>query len=72
MRDNTQEIVDALNEMVVDAGGRIYLAKDAFTRADHFRKMEPRLDHWLGIRRQWDPDQRLKSCQSVRMFGDEP
>lgn len=68
----TQEIVDALNEHVIRAGGRIYLAKDAFTRAEHFRAMEPRLDAWLAVRRKWDPEGKLKSAQSVRVLGDRP
>jgi FAD/FMN-containing dehydrogenase len=72
IRDNTQQVVDALNEFVVAAGGRIYLAKDAFTRAEHFRAMEPRLDRWLAVRRQWDPAGVLRSAQSVRLFGDPP
>lgn len=72
VRDNTQQIIDTLNDFVVSVGGRIYLAKDAFTRADHFRAMEPRLDQWLAIRRRWDPDGQLRSAQSVRLFGDRP
>ena len=36
------QLIDALNECVIKEGGRIYLAKDAFTRAEHFRAMEPR------------------------------
>lgn len=68
----TQAIVDALNEVVIAEGGRVYLAKDAFTRAEHFRAMEPRLDAWLAIRRRWDPEGRLRSAQSVRLFGDQP
>ena len=51
-------------------GGRVYLAKDALTRAEHFRAMEPRLDDWLRVRRIWDPDVALKSALSVRLFGD--
>jgi FAD/FMN-containing dehydrogenase len=70
VRDDTQAIVDKLNEFVIAAGGRIYLAKDAFTRAEHFRAMEPRLPEWLAIRRQWDPLIKLRSAQSVRLFGD--
>jgi FAD/FMN-containing dehydrogenase len=70
VRDNTQAVVDKLNEFVIGAGGRIYLAKDAFTRADHFRAMEPRLPAWQAIRRRWDPAGRLRSAQSVRLFGD--
>lgn len=65
-----QRLVDRLNEAVIGAGGRIYLAKDAFTRADHFRSMEPRLDGWLAVRRQWDPASKIRSSQSVRVLGD--
>jgi FAD/FMN-containing dehydrogenase len=71
IRDNTQDVVDALNEFVVAVGGRVYLAKDAFTRAEHFRAMEPRLAQFEAIRRQWDPQGRIRSAQSVRLFGDQ-
>lgn len=69
MRDDTQRVVDALNVQVLEAGGRIYLAKDALTRPEHFRRMEPRLDEFLRVRRQWDPEGRIRSAQSVRLFG---
>jgi decaprenylphospho-beta-D-ribofuranose 2-oxidase len=69
MRADTQMIVDALNEQVIDEGGRIYLAKDALTRPVHFRRMEPRIEEFLAIRRAWDPDGRIRSAQSVRLFG---
>jgi decaprenylphospho-beta-D-ribofuranose 2-oxidase len=72
VRDDTQQVVDALNELVIGAGGRIYLAKDAFTRAEHFRAMERRLPEWTAIRRRWDPDGKLRSAQSVRVLGDAP
>ena len=67
--EQTQALVDALNEIVLAEGGRIYLAKDAFTRAEHFRAMEPRLPAWNAVRRKWDPEGRLKSAQSVRLLG---
>ena len=70
--DDTQALVDALNDAVCAEGGRVYLAKDALTRAAHFRAMEPRLDGFLGVRRKWDPEGRIKSAQSVRLFGDAP
>lgn len=70
--DTTQALVDALNEQVIAEGGRVYLAKDAFTRPEHFRAMEPRLDAFLALRRKWDPEGRIKSAQSVRLFGDTP
>jgi FAD/FMN-containing dehydrogenase len=68
----TQAAVDALNESVLARGGRIYLAKDALTRPEHFRGMEGRLDAWNSVRRRWDPSCRLVSAQSVRLLGDPP
>ena len=72
VRDGTQGLVDALNEAVLAEGGRVYLAKDQFTRPEHFRAMEPRLPEWTRIRRAWDPEGRLRSAQSVRILGDRP
>ena len=72
IRDHTQELVDALNEFVIAEGGRIYLTKDSFTRPEHFRQMEPRLDEWMRVRRAWDPEGKLLSAQSIRILGDQP
>lgn len=66
----TQIIVDRLNELVIAEGGRIYLTKDTFTRAEHFRAMEPRLEKFTAVRRKWDPELRIRSAQSVRLLGD--
>jgi FAD/FMN-containing dehydrogenase len=68
--DGVQELVDALNRRVLEEGGRIYLAKDTFARAEDFRAMEPRLVEFERQRRRWDPDRRLASAQSARLFGD--
>lgn len=71
VRAGTQAVIDRLNEATLREGGRIYLTKDAFTRADHFRAMEgERLDRFLAVRRRWDPELRLRSAQSVRVLGD--
>ncbi|MFT7464124.1 MAG: decaprenylphospho-beta-D-ribofuranose 2-oxidase [Pseudohongiellaceae bacterium] len=67
----TQALVDALNEVVIDAGGRIYLAKDSLTRPEHFRAMEPRIETFNKVRRAWDPEASLRSALSVRLLGDE-
>jgi FAD/FMN-containing dehydrogenase len=64
-----QRIVDRLNEFLIACGGRIYLTKDRFTRADHFRAMDPRVDAFLAVRDKYDPTRRLRSAQSVRVFG---
>ena len=69
MRLNASALVDRMNEVVIEEGGRIYLAKDALSRPEHFRAMEPRLDEFLRIRREWDPEGRIRSAQSMRLFG---
>ena len=69
-RGHTQALIDALNEVVIEAGGRIYLTKDALTRPEHLRAMEPRLARFAEIRRKWDPEGRLRSAQSRRLLGD--
>ncbi|HEY5657357.1 MAG TPA: FAD-binding oxidoreductase [Myxococcota bacterium] len=68
----TQALVDALNAIVIEAGGRVYLAKDALTRREHFAAMEPRLERFRALRHKWDPEGRLASAQSVRLLGDAP
>lgn len=68
---DTQGLVDELNAFVVETGGRIYLAKDGFTRPEHFRAMErERLPAFLEVRDRWDPERRLRSALSVRLLGD--
>jgi FAD/FMN-containing dehydrogenase len=67
---HTRDLINALNELVIELGGRVYLAKDAFTRAAHYRAMDPRLPTWEAARRRWDPERQLRSAQSVRLLGD--
>ncbi len=70
VRDDTPELVDALNDQVIAEGGRIYLAKDSFTRAHDFRQMEgERLAEFEGILDRWDPERRLRSAQAMRLLG---
>jgi FAD/FMN-containing dehydrogenase len=68
----TPKVVGLLNERVIEYGGRVYLTKDRFSTAEHFRAMEPRLDAFLEVRRRWDPEGRIRSAQSVRLLGDAP
>ena len=71
VRNDTQELIDALNEQVLQEGGRVYLAKDSFTRREHFEAMEgSRLDEFRDVRDRWDPNRRFRSAQSVRLLGD--
>lgn len=72
VRDDTQTVIDRMNEKVIAEGGRIYLAKDTFTRQAHYRAMDPRVPAFEAIRAAWDPNKRFRSSLSVRIFGDEP
>ena len=60
-------LLDTLDEMVLDAGGRHYLAKDAHATPETFRDGYPRLDEWKAIRRRVDPERRWVSDQARRL-----
>jgi FAD/FMN-containing dehydrogenase len=68
--DRTAEDVAKLNELVMAEGGRVYLAKDTFTTAEDYAAMDPRVSKFLEVRRRFDPEGRLHSVQSKRLFGD--
>lgn len=48
--------LDALDERVLDAGGRLYFAKDSRAKAHHIPQMYPRLNEWRMVRAKADPD----------------
>jgi decaprenylphospho-beta-D-ribofuranose 2-oxidase len=50
------ELLDGLDAEVLDAGGRLYLAKESRATARTVAAMYPRLDEWRGIRHSVDPD----------------
>jgi len=60
-------VLDDLDELVLAAGGRVYLAKDARLRPDAVRAMYPRLDDFLTVKQTYDPDQRLTSDLARRL-----
>ncbi len=60
-------VLDELDEMVIGAGGRVYLAKDARLSPDTLRAMYPRLDEFLGLKNLVDPDHRLTSDLARRL-----
>jgi len=49
-------LLDRLDEEVLAAGGREYLAKDSRLPASAIPRMYPRLDEWRDVRRAADPD----------------
>ena len=53
--DGLSELLHDLDERVLDAGGRHYLAKDAHTTAESIRRGYPRLAEWQEARHKADP-----------------
>jgi decaprenylphospho-beta-D-ribofuranose 2-oxidase len=51
----SSELLHGLDELVLDAGGRHYLAKDAHTTPDAIRRGYPRLAEWQEARHKADP-----------------
>ena len=56
-----------LDELVLGAGGRHYLAKDATASPSMVRAEYPRLDEWLDVRRSVDPHGVWMSDQARRL-----
>jgi decaprenylphospho-beta-D-ribofuranose 2-oxidase len=56
IRTDTAALIARLDAMVLDAGGRVYLGKDAFLEPSTFRAMYPQVDAWLRTKAKYDPD----------------
>lgn len=49
------QLLAGFDRLVLDAGGRLYLAKDFQTTPTAVRRGYPRLDQWLAVRERVDP-----------------
>lgn len=66
--DKNLELLETLDAITLDHGGRIYLAKDARMRAQTFASSDTRLDEFLARRHETHADLVFQSSQSERLF----
>jgi FAD/FMN-containing dehydrogenase len=67
VNDRNLALMRTLDALVVDHGGRLYLAKDARADAAIFSRGYPQLREFLAVRARVDPLHRFGSLQSQRL-----
>lgn len=60
-------MLDRMDEVVAQAGGRVYLAKDARLRPDLLGTMYPRLREFIEVKQRVDPEGRFRSDLAERL-----
>ena len=66
-----EALLERLDRTILEAGGRVYLTKDARLSPEDFRAMYPRYPDWLAEKRRVDPDAKFRSVQSARLGIDD-
>lgn len=66
-RRGVVEFLREADRLVLEYGGRLYLAKDSTTTADAFAAMYPRLGEFKEIQRRLDPEARMSSAMARRL-----
>ncbi len=65
--NNLKPFTAKLDAMVLEAGGRIYLGKDAYLDEETFKKMYPQSLEWLAIKKKYDPTNKYTSDLAKRI-----
>lgn len=60
-------LLDRLDNIVIQNGGRVYLAKDARMTAAAFQQMYPRLEEWRQVKQRVDYDGKITSDLAKRL-----
>lgn len=71
-RPGVEELLRELERITLDAGGRVYLAKDSALTPDAFRAMYPGLPRFRDALERWDPQRRFETdlARRLRIRGD--
>jgi hypothetical protein len=67
LTDTLFDLLDEIDNLVVNAGGRLYLAKDARQSSSTFEAGYPELRHFRDIRQQIGANKRFVSHLSARL-----
>lgn len=65
--DTLFSFVPRLDAKVLEAGGRLYLGKDALLNEEMFRRMYPQYVQWLSVKQKYDPTNEFRSDISKRL-----
>ena len=67
VRKGLLPLLDELDRIIIDHGGRVYLAKDARLKPGAFRDMYPEFEQWLEIKKRVDPENVFSSDLARRL-----
>lgn len=70
-RKGLESLIKRWDRLVIEAGGRVYLAKDSLLSAESFRQMYPTWREFAAIRKEVDPRGMISSNQSRRLGIDD-
>lgn len=65
--EGLDRVLDELDELVAQAGGRLYFAKDSRQSPEMVRRTYPRLTEWQAVRNRMDPDRVFTSDLARRL-----
>ncbi len=65
--DGLSAMLDDLDDLVIEAGGRVYLAKDSRLSGSRLAAMYPRLEEWRDVQARLDPNGTMQSDLDHRL-----